>query len=252
MGEVEMLLNTVNVLVFEDGSTSRWKRVPRDIQPIPGKSVVWRPWPGYTAAPRETIEFLATVFPEHEGHRVTAEATIDLSQRFWCYNCKGTFGLPLVGFPGLLGLSIGKRLAGAPDFHIVNVKDDVWPHLEPTAQCITARQEGLSVPQNLRHLCRKIRLNALKPQLDLSDARMLAHSVNCLMGAGLIETECMALPVAMRLANMKGEFHRGMLVWLLSSRYSNAELNAAMGLRLFVNEGELGDGPGWAGLTGVA
>lgn len=123
---------------------------------IPAKPVVrWIPWPGYDPAPRHTLEALAELFPEHVNHRLSAEATIDLSRRFWCHECRESLQVSFMQMHQLAqeGCHLHTGFRVAPGYDELRVKDltaDLAPYLVDRCKAFKQMElEPVPVPEGV-------------------------------------------------------------------------------------------------------
>lgn len=197
----------------------------------------WLPWPGWTGLTKETAEWLVGHFPAHRGHLLSREATVDMGLRFWCRDCQKELAVAIFE----LAESANYR---APSFgegplvpSVLSQREELAPWLlSAYGELPAAEYKSPRTPMaTLGMLCRMDMQTGVVAQADL---RRFATIMNWLLQHGLVRAS-FGDPTAVKLAVQRGEFHRGMLVWVVSASKGMDELNELLGASLFVQEGAL-------------
>ena len=167
--------------------------------------------------------------------------------------------LPVVA--GVAPALIPSHAASAP-MHIHDLTERMRPFLKGKARDIKREEpvgsessyvraeEGRNVKVDgglmmsdggvVRYLAKVMQMNRSNGFIPLDQLQQFADMVNWLMGAGLITGIALAPPVAMQLAALPEQEHRGLVAWYLSSNYTMEKLNEHCGVEAFVEEGGLG------------
>lgn len=196
---------------------------------------LWKSYPGWSMPPLCTFITLALKFPDHRRHLLSAEATIDLAQRFWCHNCQQELVLPLIEIDRVMVLDIGKCESPSPWPDVRSQDEPLAPLMHDAYRALPLDGPITLFTATLGIQCE---MNAKTGLVSTEDLQRFAAISNWLCDRGLLTAKTEG-PVAVKLGVQRGKFHRGMLLLYVISDHSRNELNARLGLPLLVEEGDM-------------